>query len=102
MKRHLDVCPRDGAVASVNEAGLAASIFQLDQSRLRAHDLLQQTNADVVERLRRWRLFEESLNRVTLLIKRLKYARNMASPKGSLDLQRVVSAKQSFEVSLLL
>ena len=102
LKRHLDACPRDGAIAAVDEAGLTASIFQLDQSLLRAQELLQQTNDDVAERIRRWRLFEESVSQVIGLVKRLEYARNMASPKGSLDLQRLVTAKQSIEVRIVL
>jgi len=97
----LENCPRDGAVAAVDETGLAALILHLDQSRLRACDLLQQTNAGVAERLRRWRLFEESANRVGGVIKRLSYARNMASPKGSIDLQHLLTSKQNIEVCTL-
>lgn len=99
MKHHLETCPRDGVVAAVNEAGLAALIFQLEQSLGRAQDLQQQTNVAVVERLSRWKHFEEAVNRVGGLIKRLSYARNMATPKGPIDLQRILAAKQSIEVS---
>lgn len=35
------------------------------------------------------------------VIKRLSYARNMASPKGSLDLQHLLTAKQNIEVRFI-
>lgn len=85
--------------AAVDEASFAESIQQLDQSRQRSRDLLLLTQASVADRLQRWKLFEDSVNRVLCLIKRLKYARNMASLKGSVDLQRLLAAKQSIEVS---
>jgi len=102
LQRHLEVCPKDGVTAAVDETSFAESILQLDQSRQRSRDLLQLTRASVVERLERWKLFEDSVNRVLCLIKRLKYARNMATIKGSVDLQRLLSAKQSIEVSHVL
>jgi hypothetical protein len=99
LQRHLEVCPKDGVTAVVDEASFVESILQLDQSRQRSRDLLQLTRASVDDRLERWKLFEDSVNRVLCLIKRLKYARNMATLKGSVDLQRLLSAKQSIEVS---
>lgn len=102
LQRHLEVCPKDGVTAAVDENSFVESILQLDQSRQRSRDLLQLTQASVAERLERWKLFEDSVNRVLCLIKRLKYARNMATIKGSADLQRLLSAKQSIEVSHVL
>lgn len=99
LQRHLEVCPKDGATASVTKTSFVESIQQLDQSRQRSRDLLQQTRASVVERLDRWKEFQNLVNRVLCLIKRLNYARNMASLKGSVDLQRLLAAKQSIEVS---
>lgn len=99
LRRHLESCPRDGAVAAVDEAAFAQSILQLDQSRQRSQVLLRETRDSVADRLQRWRLFEDAANRALGLIKRLSYARNMASIKGPADLQRLLSAKQAAEVS---
>ena len=98
LQRHLEVCPKDGATAAVDETSFVESIQQLDQSRKRSRDLLLLTQASVAGRLQHWKLFEDSVNRVLCLIKRLNYARNMASLKGSVDLQRLLAAKQSIEV----
>ena len=98
LQRHLEVCPKDGASAAVDETSFVESIQQLDQSRKRSRDLLLLTQASVAGRLQHWKLFEDSVNRVLCLIKRLNYARNMASLKGSVDLQRLLAAKQSIEV----
>lgn len=102
LQRHLEVCPKDGVTAVVDETSFLESLLQLDRSRQRSRDLLQLTRASVADRLDRWRLFENSVNRVLSLIKRLKYARNMASLKGSVDLQRLLSAKQSIEVKIFI
>lgn len=84
---------------SVNDSVHADSILQLERSRRRADDLLVGTRLSVAGRLRAWQLFEDSVRRVLGLIKRLKYARNMASLKGNFDLPHILSAKQSIEVS---
>lgn len=85
----------------MDEASFAEAILQLDQSRQRSRDLLQLTRAAVTERLDKWKLFEQAVNRVLCLVKRLNYARNMASIKSSVDLQRLLAAKQTVEVGVL-
>ena len=98
LKRHLYACPRDGTTAAVEEAAFQNQYDQLENSRERARLFLHEPRSAAAERLARWKLFEQSLNRLLGLVKRISYARNMASIKGSVDLQRLLSAKQIIEV----
>ena len=103
LKRHLESCPRDGATAAtvVEEAGFQNQVDQLENSRIRARLFQQETRSAAAERLHDWKLFEQSLNRLLGIVKRISYARNMASIKGSVDLQRLLSVKQIIEVSCM-
>ena len=99
LSRLLETCPRDGhfIVGLDNYSDL---IQQLGQSLDRSQVLLQQTRAAVIDRWQQWKRYEDSANAVVAFIKRLNYARNMASPgRGSFDLQRLQAAKISMEVS---
>jgi hypothetical protein len=99
LSRLLETCPRDGhfIVSLDNYSDL---IQQLGQSLDRTQVLLQQTRAAVIDRWQQWKRYEDSANAVVAFIKRLNYARNMASPgRGSFDLHRLQAAKISMEVS---
>lgn len=86
-------------MGSVDDSTHAESVLQLERSRRRADDLLAGTRASVAGRLRAWQLFDCAVRRALALVKRLRYARSMAALKGSVDLPRILGAKQAIEVT---